>query len=368
MTYIIHGVFPPRPTEGDGGSRFCNATWALCEQCWAASPENRPSITDVLVLLEGLRKIRYAPASLNPLAKEFKITLTHAPSSASPPLNALAAPFSPRSPIVPTQLTTKAFPSTLNSQAAVFIPRERPATGATPPRATRPLDPHAVPFVPRSTPVPAIRADEEILESPAQRSRSPAQVASICTSSPSAEHPRLVSPASTPPSRSDDIFPEDLSMKRPHSPEKAATSSSSQSQVPTSPATFVAPPTHPKLNHNAPAFVPRLPPAQLNRNAPIFVPRRAVPPPLLCTSLAPSPPPLVDSPRTPDLVPDLPSSAPPTPSTAHPTPTRGDSAVFNLDAKPFVPGQRLRSATTPNPAQDDSKQETIRATAYALLF
>ncbi|EJD35392.1 kinase-like protein [Auricularia subglabra TFB-10046 SS5] len=250
VAYIMKGEVPPRPTGGDAGRRFCNATWSFCGRCWDVSPAHRPNVTEALSTLEMLKKNVRLGAGLNPLAAEFEMRpwCSVAQKSTSSPTTQHTT--------IPAQATSLK----LNHNAQVFVPR-----GLAPP-----------------------------------------------TQAPNTREPRLLP---TPP------------------PVSAA-------QRP-----------------------------QLNRSAAAFIPRRMPPPPLSMQPTAAVATPLTDSPRTPELVPDFPSSDPPTPSTAHPTPTRGDSAVFNLDAKPFVPRLLMNATMSTEPGNDEhAKKDNIRAMAYALIF
>ncbi|EJD36017.1 kinase-like protein [Auricularia subglabra TFB-10046 SS5] len=135
MLSIIGGRSPPRPTDGEAGRRFCDVTWLICEQCWAAAPLSRPSITEALARLQSLKQ-----------AHANESSDTSACHTGALSLNPCAAEFLPRIPtagMYPVeQAAVQSWQFTLNSNSTNHLVQSFSA------RAPR-LDPHATPFVSR---------------------------------------------------------------------------------------------------------------------------------------------------------------------------------------------------------------------------
>ena len=73
---VTQGDRPGRP-EGAEGVWFTDDIWEVLERCWVPTPENRPSIDDVLRCLGKTSKSRIPPS----LAPPFPATPTPGPST-----------------------------------------------------------------------------------------------------------------------------------------------------------------------------------------------------------------------------------------------------------------------------------------------
>ena len=55
MRKVMDGGRPGKP-EGPEGAWFTDELWGMLEQCWAARPENRPSVEETLECLERVSR------------------------------------------------------------------------------------------------------------------------------------------------------------------------------------------------------------------------------------------------------------------------------------------------------------------------